>query len=275
MRFLVVGDFHGKFPKSISKIVRKQNIDAVISNGDYCPFYYRELWFKHSYRTKTELWEVIGKKKMRELLKKDLKSGEDTLRKLNNLKIPIFTVAGNLDYINYSDVSDKNYKPKWVWYDQDFFAKLIKKYSNILRFDYKQFNFGGFCFIGAYGQTFPGNVKSKSYNKHKKILNNFFFKNKNRRIIFVSHNVPYNTKLDKIGSHAHVLVRGKHFGSKLIRRTIDKWQPLIHIGGHIHEGRGIQKIGKTICINQGSVHENQGAILEIIKDKVKVNLIKL
>jgi len=67
MKLLVVGDFHGKFPKKIKSLVKKEKIDLVISIGDYLAFTYRKLWFKHCYGNDIDLWEIIGKKKFKEL----------------------------------------------------------------------------------------------------------------------------------------------------------------------------------------------------------------
>jgi Icc-related predicted phosphoesterase len=163
----------------------------------------------------------------------------------------------------------------WDWDEQDFFSKIIKKYRNIKRIDYSSTKFGDYVLIGAYGGTNPGEPESSIFKKYYKKLANIFLRNRGEKIIFVSHNVPNNTKLDKIGKHAHKLVRGKHYGSILVKKTIMKFQPMVHIGGHIHEGRGVQKVGRTVCVNPGAVHEGQGAIIEIIEDKVRTRLIKL
>lgn len=274
MKLLFLGDFHGSFLEKFKNIIKKEKIDLLVSNGDYFPFHYRKLWFKHCYGKEVMLWEVIGKKKMKELILKDLKDGERTLKELNALPIPVITVHGNIDYTRTNDsmdfkVSKKHY---WKWDEQDFFSKIIRKYKNIKRFEYSYFKFGDFVFIGAYGSSFPGRVKSMAYKKHRKILDNLFekFKNENseKRVIFVSHNVPYNTKLDLIASEkAHEKARGIHYGSKLIRRIIDKYQPLLHVGGHIHESRGMQKLARTLCINPGAAHEGKGAIVNFDENK--------
>jgi len=283
MKILAIGDFHGTFPKKFETLIKKEKIDLVVSNGDYFPFHYRKLWFKHCFDTNVELWEVIGKKKYKQLMEKDLKDGEKALKKLNSLPIPIITVHGNIDYTRMNGDIDiikyqKKYgKPKkWTWDDKDFFSPIIKKYKNIKRFEYKFTKFNEYVFIGAYGGTSPGHVKSKPYKKHREILDKLFKKfkkeNKKRKVIFVSHNMPYYTKLDKIGMKAHEKVRGKHYGSKLIRRIINRYQPVLHIGGHIHESRGKQKLGKTLAINSGAAHEGKAAIIELKdgrKPKVK------
>ena len=157
-------------------------------------------------------------------------------------------------------------------------ANLLKKYKNIQRVDYNSTRFGDFVFIGGRGHSAPGDVKSKGYKKHRDILEELFKKfrkeNKQRRVIFLTHNVPYNTKLDLI---KHGIQKGKHFGNKMFRRIIDKHQPILHVGGHIHESCGTQKLGKTFCINSGAVHEGKGAIveLEIVKGKGRIKNVKM
>lgn len=278
MKILAVGDFHGTFPRKFEKLIKKEKIDLVVSNGDYFPFHYRKLWFKHCFDGDKELWEVIGKKKYRKLVLKDLNDGEMALKKLNKLGIPVYTVTGNVDYTRQKpDANDVNWKVKWKWDYQDFFTPIVKKYKNIRRFDYNYVRFGEFVFIGAYGGTSPGKIRSKAYKKHKKILDALFRKfkaeNKEGKLIFVSHNVPFNTKLDKIGMKAHELVRGKHFGSKLIKNVIVKYQPILHVGGHIHESLGKDKVGRTVCVNPGAAHEGRAAIVDLSGKKVKVKFI--
>lgn len=61
-------------------------------------------------------------------------------------------------------------------------------------------------------------------------------------------------------------------GSVATRKTIEKYQPLIGIHGHIHESKGIVKIGKTMCFNPGSEYGEgilRGLICELEDSKVK------
>ena len=60
-------------------------------------------------------------------------------------------------------------------------------------------------------------------------------------------------------------------GSTSIRREIEKYQPLVHLCGHIHESRGTTRIGKTLVINPGSEYPEgvlKGAIVNIGDKKV-------
>jgi uncharacterized protein len=41
-------------------------------------------------------------------------------------------------------------------------------------------------------------------------------------------------------------------GSTAVRDAIERYQPLLSVHGHIHESRGVVRIGRTICINPGS-----------------------
>jgi len=41
-------------------------------------------------------------------------------------------------------------------------------------------------------------------------------------------------------------------GSAAIRRGLEELQPLLSLHGHIHEARGVHRIGRTLCLNPGS-----------------------
>ncbi len=63
-------------------------------------------------------------------------------------------------------------------------------------------------------------------------------------VILVSHQPPRNTVTD----FARI---GRHVGSQSVRVFIETVQPQICFTGHIHEGRGIDCIGRTSVINPG------------------------
>ena len=282
MKILAIGDFHGRFPKKYENLIKKEKIDLVVSNGDYPPFSLEKYFFKYIYASIfwADLWEIIGKKKYKEIVTGDHKKGEEVLKKLNKLSVPVFTVLGNHDYLS-SDVMDIG-KPndvwEWEWRSWNFFPRVLKKYKNIKRFDYKYVKFREYVFIGARGSSFPGRVQSNAFKRHRKKLDKLFRKfakeNKQGKVIFVSHNVAYKTKLDKItAKNADELARGEHYGSTLVRNIIEKFHPILHVGGHISEGMGKQKLGSTLMVNVGAVHDGQGAIIDIDNKKIKVKFI--
>ncbi len=291
MKILAIGDFHGGFPNKFYKIIDKEKIDLVVSLGDYPPFHYRKLWFKHCYGKPVELWQVIGKKRYRKIVMKDMTMAENALKKLNKVKVPVFTVLGNIDYPNPNDIGDYPLifiKGQPNWEKVNLFTKRLGKYKNIHRFDYKALKFDNYIFIGMRGHSVPGRVKSKAFRKHKKILDKLFNKYKKEKIIFVSHVTPYKTKLDKIGlKQLKMALKGyygktirkkkfkRHYGSKMAKRIINKYHPLLHLGGHIHESWGKDKIGETVLVNPGAAHEGKAAIIELNDGKIgKIKFIR-
>ncbi len=63
-------------------------------------------------------------------------------------------------------------------------------------------------------------------------------------VILVSHQPPRNTVTDLAGI-------GRHVGSISVRAFIETVQPLVCFTGHIHEGRGMDCIGRTKVVNPG------------------------
>jgi len=106
----------------------------------------------------------------------------------------------------------------------------------------------------------------KDYTKRKSKVEKLF-KNMSKSTIFLSHNVPFNTKLDKINNPKSPR-DGQHFGSIIARELIEKYQPLICIGAHMHENFGKCKIGKTTVVNAG-FGSNVNVLLEIKVNKIK------
>jgi uncharacterized protein len=81
------------------------------------------------------------------------------------------------------------------------------------------------------------------------------------KCIFNLHVPPYDTQLDLApqldANLTPKLEGGGQFkmvpvGSKVVRKAIEKYQPMLGLHGHIHESRGMEKIGRTMCLNPGS-----------------------
>jgi len=106
---------------------------------------------------------------------------------------------------------------------------------------------------------------------------------KMQNCIFNIHVPPYGTPLDlapKLDENFNVEMSGGqpvmvNVGSKSVREAIEKHQPLLGLHGHIHESRGITKLGSTYCVNPGSEYAEgvlRGVLIEIVKGKVKNHL---
>jgi uncharacterized protein len=99
------------------------------------------------------------------------------------------------------------------------------------------------------------------------------------RTIFNFHAPPYGTGLDEAPAldatlrptHGGAVM--KPVGSTAVRDAILKHQPMLSVHGHIHESRGVKKMGRTLAMNPGSVYGDgvlQGAVLELNPKKAKV-----
>ncbi len=64
----------------------------------------------------------------------------------------------------------------------------------------------------------------------------------------------------------------RHVGSTAVYRAIERIQPALSLHGHIHEGRGAVRLGKSMVMNPGSSYESgvlQGALIELNGKRVK------
>ena len=97
--------------------------------------------------------------------------------------------------------------------------------------------------------------------------------------IFNLHDPPYDSGLDtapQLDEKIQMVSSGGQpvmvpVGSKAVRSSIEKYQPLLGLHGHIHESGGATMIGRTRCLNAGSEYQSgvlRGYIIDIEKEKV-------
>jgi Icc-related predicted phosphoesterase len=98
-----------------------------------------------------------------------------------------------------------------------------------------------------------------------------------RNCILNLHCPPYASGLDdapELDATLKPVIRGGRpsivpVGSHAVREAIRRYQPVVGLHGHIHESRGAQKIGRTLCVNPGSDYSSgvlRGAIVDIAED---------
>lgn len=306
MKILIVGDLHGRKP-----VIKFKDFDAIIMVGDVCddrelaPLYRKFFRFvKDNPNAGIGMDEFfirqVGKRKLREMERNSLKKGNEILKFLDKLGKPIFFTPGNYDQsygktrIKNMEKSDYSYLKAFYdfWLGEKLNPKLIKGVKNLKSIQYKNRVFKEVNIIGYGLVSAPEKIQfresarrdSKNYSEKErakleltlikikeKLKDAYVKRNKNFPTIFVSHNIPYNTKLDKIKDRKSV-VFGRHFGSWVVRDFCARYQPIICIGGHIHEGKGKDKIGKTLVINPGYGKDAQ-VLLEIKGKKVKVKFL--
>jgi Icc-related predicted phosphoesterase len=99
------------------------------------------------------------------------------------------------------------------------------------------------------------------------------------RTIFSLHCPPHRSGLDdapELTADMRLKDAGRApvpCGSTAVRAVIEEYQPALSLHGHIHEGRGSTRIGRTLCINPGSTYE-QGQLLGAVIDLEGGNKIK-
>jgi len=100
-----------------------------------------------------------------------------------------------------------------------------------------------------------------------------------RRSIFNFHAPPYGSNLDsapKLDEDMNYVAGGQALvpvGSKAVRDAIAAYGPVVSLHGHIHEGRGAVKLGRTLAVNPGSTYEDgvlQAAIVDLDTRKGEV-----
>jgi Icc-related predicted phosphoesterase len=66
--------------------------------------------------------------------------------------------------------------------------------------------------------------------------------------LMICHTPPYATRLDR-------LMNGRPVGSPAVRAFIEARRPDVAVVGHIHEGRGVDRVGDTVVANGGALRD--------------------
>jgi Icc-related predicted phosphoesterase len=98
------------------------------------------------------------------------------------------------------------------------------------------------------------------------------------RAIFNLHVPPKDTPIDQavlVDKELRPVIKGgmpaiAGVGSSAVRTSLERYQPMLGLHGHIHESRGEARIGRTLSINPGSEYSEgvlRGAILTLSEQK--------
>jgi uncharacterized protein len=74
--------------------------------------------------------------------------------------------------------------------------------------------------------------------------------------IFCPHAPPEDTACDRLRD-------GRHVGSVVLRKVVEREQPDLVLCGHIHEARGVDEIGRTQIVNPGPVSARHYVVVEV------------
>jgi len=165
----------------------------------------------------------------------------EIIRQLRNLNNTLYAVTGNCDYPEVE--------------------KYLVEEGLSLNAIYK--DFAEFVLVGLSGSLpCPGKTPNEYTEEEFKTLLDSMPVPSDRPLLMVSHQPPFGTLNDQVAPQFHV-------GSHAIRGFIEVHQPLICFTGHIHEGIGIDYIGKTTIVNPGPAGMGNYSVTDIEKDSIK------
>jgi len=277
MKILAIGDFHGKFPEKLKKLVKKEKPDMILSDGDYTGIEgwrkpLKIMFAKLAKGIDIHVPEILGKKRYLDLLKRDYAAGKIPLKELNKFRMRVFSVFGNGDWYKSSfNKSNRKYE------------NLIKKLKNI-----KDINRGKASFrnikIAGFGGYLDSDVyftkigirainsdnddsmkRRKRYGKEEKNLMKLMRK---KTDILLIHYTPYGC-LDKMRARGFALT-GSNMGISSFNRAIRKYSPALVVCGHMHENQGKCKLGSSLIVNPGAAVNGKCALIEFDEKRKKV-----
>lgn len=270
-RFLIIGDLHGRMPRLYAK-----RFDAIIAPGDFCSDESRTYIFEamrrkqKNPRFKKDWTDLAGKRKASNIIAYQLFRGRRILERLNAIGKPVFVVPGNWDSAEDGTWHALHADLNRVF---DCHGRVIET-SRMICIGYGISSGPEYPIMKELQEGLSQKKLAKEIRHFREIAKAYdrLFrraKKEKKPIIFLTHNVPYNTELDLITDRRSTRC-GLHFGSVLARYLIEKWQPLICIGGHMHEHFTADQIGKTVCVNAGF-----GSFVNIIMDMKGKRISKL
>jgi uncharacterized protein len=178
-----------------------------------------------------------------------------------NSTLPLYVNAGNDDEPGVDDVLKTS-------------SKIIQPEDKVVKIDSgHEMISGGFANLTPWHcpRDLPEEEIARRIEKKVTLLQN------TSTAIFNLHCPPVNSGLDtcpKLDDSVYppkpimkaggVVLFGA--GSSAVRSSIEKYQPMLGLHGHIHESRAVAKIGKTVCINPGSEYGEgvlRGALINI------------
>ncbi len=254
VKILAIGDPHGELEK-IKKIPIK-DVDLILLTGDLgSASLMREMAFENIEREKKGLEEKEFSSAKRK--KAFMEAYDSTMKIVNYLKgfAPVYTIFGNVESSNYETRKLSREIDKKL----PFLSNDLREMKNVRVLNNRVANFEGIRIGGLeyfVDTNWVRDFKPSDYEerllsakkdtqKAKDVLKWF-----DGLDVLVCHQPPYGV-LDKVGGMAPKHWRGKDAGSKVILNYIKSKKPKYVFCGHIHEGEGMKKVGKSEVYNLG------------------------
>lgn len=123
----------------------------------------------------------------------------------------------------------------------------VKPYAHCIVLHRRAIPIAEYLFLGYGGGGF-----TMEDAQFRKIAREWYGKYKRQKLVLVTHQPPYGTKID--------LLEKQHVGNIDYRKFIERVNPKLVICGHLHETAGVvDSIGKTRIVNPGW----EGMVIEL------------
>ncbi len=289
MKLLIIGDFHGRLSSNLASKIKKISPDIILSPGDFCgskklsQFFFDKIYGKKE--EETSLVDILIYKALGLI---SLEAGRYLIRKIKSFGFPIFAIRGNWDPTPWGhDLTSKLNREDRE--EIKAFEKLENKKFSFVDMSFKEFD--SFVLVGGASSSSSQRIKKKmverlmneenlsleeakenvvllkrNWDKRQELYDKNFKraleirKKSGKKIIFLTHNCPYKTKLDRVKKG---IARGKHCGSYQEKLVVQRYKPDFVFCGHIHEGFGVDRIGKSRIYNVGSALNSKFVVLDI------------
>ncbi len=257
MKILVVGDPHGDMKKLRAIPIREEKPDYVIITGDLGKAdLARKRFFENVERKKNGLPELKDDAKYIEEVYREIHDSTLTVLRYLSKFAPVYFIQGNVGLFTKSEARKYSKKSnaklpstleEITEMDEVHFVKNVVRRLDGIKIGFLEY----FVDTNWVRDFKPSDFKKrmerakKQTKKAKSVLNRFGDVD-----ILVHHQPPYGV-LDEVGKGAPKHWQGKHAGSQVILNYIKRRQPSFALCGHIHEGEGTARIGKTKVYNLG------------------------
>lgn len=255
MKIIAIGDPHGDLGK-IKKIPIK-GVDLILLTGDLgSANLMRKMAFENIERKKHGLSEIKYPPQQRK--KAFMEAYNSTIRIIKYLVkfAPVYIIYGNVESSNAETKKEsKQIKLKLPFLTDDLSSMKNVKIINNKLIKFNKIKIGGLkyfvdtCWVKEFKPSdYSKKMKKagKETKKVEKILKKFDYVD-----ILLCHQPPYGI-LDKVNfPGAPKNWKNKHAGSQVILGYIKDKKPKYVFCGHIHEGEGMKKLGKTKIYNLG------------------------
>jgi hypothetical protein len=170
------------------------------------------------------------------------------IKELKTLKKPVFCVPGNVDSRGVIGVLEKE-------------GVSIHGNGRII----KDFGFYGF---GGAKTPFQTNIEPSEEELKAGLTGALKDVGDAKHKVQVTHNPPFETRLD-------IIQFGAHVGSKEVRNFIETHEPIVAISSHVHEAKGTDKIKNVFLMNSGKFSEGYFGLINIENHTVKGKILNL